>query len=310
MPDVQTNGLSVHYQSLGREDHPAIVLVMGLAMQMIVWPDALCDMLVARGLRVIRFDNRDVGLSSHLDHLGVPSIPLAYLKFLVRLPVRAPYLIDDMARDTAGLIDALGLQRPHLVGASMGGMIAQNVAAQFPGKVASLTSIMSTTGRRSLPQPTWKTRRALLQPPAKKGDEEGAIARMMRVLRIIGSRTYPANPVLLRELCERHVARSNYPAGAARQLLAIAAGGDRTAVVRAIRAPTLVIHGDEDSLVPPACGHETARVIRDGGGDSKLSIITGMGHDLPVPLLSRIADEIATHCHRSSVSTARKYLDR
>ena len=251
MPDVQANGLSLHYQSLGREEHPPIVLVMGLAMQMIVWPDALCDMLVASGFRVIRFDNRDVGLSSHLDHLGVPSIPLAFLKFLARLPVRAPYVIDDMARDTAALIDALGLRRPHVVGASMGGMIAQNLAAQFPEKVTSLTSIMSTTGRRSLPQPSWKTRRALLRPPAKPGDMEGAVERMMNVLRVIGSRTYPADAVLLRELCERHVRRSNYPAGGARQLLAIAASGDRTDLVRRIKAPTLVLHGDEDPLVPP-----------------------------------------------------------
>lgn len=300
MPDVQANGLSLHYQSLGREDHPAIVLVMGLAMQMIVWPDTLCDMLVARDFRVIRFDNRDVGLSSHLDHLGVPSIPLAYLKFLLRLRVRAPYVIDDMARDTAGLIDALGLRRPHVVGASMGGMIAQNLAAHFPEKVASLASIMSTTGRRGLPQPTWKTRRALLQPPAKPGDVEGAVERMMGVLRTIGSRTYPADPVLLRELCERHVRRSNHPAGAARQLLAIAGSGDRTAIVRRVRAPVLVIHGDEDPLVPLACGHETARVIRDGGGDARVSVIAGMGHDLPVPLLSRIADEIAIHCRRAT----------
>jgi pimeloyl-ACP methyl ester carboxylesterase len=299
MPDLQANGLSLHYQSLGREDDPAIVLVMGLAMQMIVWPDALCDMLVAKGFRVIRFDNRDVGLSSHLDHLGVPSIPLAYLKFLVRLAVRAPYVIEDMASDTAGLIDALGLRRAHLVGASMGGMIAQNLAADFPGKVASLTSIMSTTGRRGLPQPTWRTRRALLQPPAKAGDVEGAVKRMMGVLQIIGSRTYPAAPALLRDLCERHVRRSNNPAGGARQLLAVAASGDRTAVVRRIKALTLVIHGDEDPLIPLACGHETARVIRDGGGEATVSVVPGMGHDFPVPLLPRIADEIAAHCRRA-----------
>ena len=296
VPDIRANGLSLHYESMGQEDHPAIVLIMGLSMQLIMWPDALCERLAAGGYRVIRFDNRDVGLSSHLDHLGVPSIAVQFLKYLVRLPVRAPYLIDDMARDTAGLIDALGLRRPHIVGASMGGMIAQNLAAQWPDKVASLTSIMSTTGRRSLPQPSWKTRRALLQPAAKPGDVEGAIQRMMRVLRVIGSRSLPVDPAALRELCERHVRRSNYPSGGARQLLAVAASGDRTAVVRRIRAPALVIHGDEDPLVPPTGGQETARVIAAGGGTAKLSIIAGMGHDFPVQVLPRIADEIAAHC--------------
>lgn len=296
MPDVHVNGVSLHYESIGRDGDPPIVLVMGLSMQMIVWPDAFCAMLVANGFRVIRFDNRDIGLSSHLDAFGVPSIPLAYLKFLAHLPMRAPYLIDDMARDTAGLIDALGLGPAHVVGASMGGMIAQNLAAHFPERVASLTSIMSTTGRRSLPQPTWKTRRALLQVPAKPGDVEGAIRRMMGVLRIIGSKSYPAGAMQLRELCERHVRRSNHPAGGARQLLAIAASGDRTAIVGRIRAPTLVMHGDEDPLVLPACGAETMQVIRDGGAEARLAVIPGMGHDFPVPLMSRIAEEIAAHC--------------
>jgi len=296
MPDAVVDGVSLHYQSLGREDDPPIVLVMGLAMQMIAWPDALCEMLVVRGFRVVRFDNRDIGLSTHLDHLGVPSIALAYLKFLARLPLRAPYLIDDMARDTAGLIDALGLARAHVVGASMGGMIAQNLAARYPGKVASLTSIMSTTGRRSLPQPGWKTRRAILRPPARPGDVEGAVTRMMDILRVIGSRTYPADATSLRELCERHVRRSNHPAGAARQLLAIAASGDRTAVVRTIKAPALIVHGAEDPLVLPACGEDTVRAIRDGGGTARLALIAGMGHDFPLPLIARVADEIAAHC--------------
>ena len=298
MPDVQANGLSLHYESLGSEEHPAILLVMGLSMQMIMWPDALCELLIARGFRVIRFDNRDIGLSSHLDHFGVPNIPVQFLRFMARLPVRAPYRIDDMARDTAGLIEALGLRRPHVVGASMGGMIAQNLAAQFPGMAASLTSIMSTTGRRDLPQPKWKTRRALLRPPAKPGDVEGAIERMMNVLRIIGSRTYPPDPKALREICERHVLRSNHPEGGMRQLLAVAASDDRSAIVRRIRIPTLVIHGDEDPLIPPACGRDTAQAIRAGGGAAVLSIVAGMGHDFPVPLLPSIADAIADHCRR------------
>ena len=300
MPEIAANGISLHYESLGNESDPPLLLIMGLAVQMILWPDVFCRMLVDKGFRVIRFDNRDVGLSSHLDHFGVPNIPIEYAKFMLRLPMKASYLIDDMAADTAALIDALGLQRPHVVGASMGGMIAQNLAANYPDKVGSLTSIMSTTGRRSLPKPSWKTMRAIMQPPAKRGDTQGAIDRMVKVFEVIGSKTYPPDPAYLRDVCTRHIERSNYPAGGARQLMAIAASDDRTYTVRKIKAPTLVLHGDEDKLVSPVCGMETAREIVHGGGKAKISIIKGMGHDFPAPLLPQIAEEIAAHCKASS----------
>jgi pimeloyl-ACP methyl ester carboxylesterase len=296
VPATQANGLTLEYESSGNPADPAIVLVMGLGMQMIMWPDALCEMLVAKGFRVVRFDNRDVGLSTHFDHLGMPRIGLETLKYLLRVPVKAPYLVDDMARDTAALLDAIGSARAHVVGASMGGMIAQNLAANAPAKVASLTSIMSTTGKRRLPGPTSKARRALMQPPAKPGDIEGATRRLANVLREIGSRTHPPEEGYLRALSERHVRRSHDPAGVARQMVAIAASGDRTAAVRRIKTPTLVLHGDEDPLVRPACGEETARVIREAGGDVRLEIIRGMGHDLPVPLLPELAEHIARHC--------------
>ena len=296
MPNIAANTISLHYESLGNENDPPILLIMGLAVQMILWPDSFCQLLVDKGFRVIRFDNRDVGLSTHLDHLGVPNIALEYVKFMMRLPMKSAYLIDDMAADTAALIDALELKRPHVVGASMGGMIAQNLAANYPEKVSSLTSIMSTTGRRSLPKPTWKTMRAIMQPPAKKDDTQGAIDRMIRVFNVISSKTYPPDPVHLRDMCARHIARANYPPGGARQLMAIAASDDRTYTVRKIKAPTLVLHGDEDQLVSPVCGMETAREIVYGGGKAKISIVKGMGHDLPVPLLPQIAEEIAAHC--------------
>ena len=180
MPSIQADKVSLQYESFGNPADPPIVLVMGLGMQLIVWPERFCEMLAAKSFYVIRFDNRDVGLSSHLDYLGSPNIALATLKYLLHLPLKAAYLIDDMARDTAGLLDALRVPRAHVVGASMGGMIAQNLAANAPAKVASLTSIMSTTGKRSLPQPTSKARRALLRPPAKPGDVEGATRRLMR----------------------------------------------------------------------------------------------------------------------------------
>ncbi|MEO8385701.1 MAG: alpha/beta hydrolase [Betaproteobacteria bacterium] len=299
MPNIDANGISLHYESLGNESDPPILLIMGLAVQMIVWPDEFCQLLVNKGFRVIRFDNRDVGLSTHLDHLSVPNVSLAYAKFVLRLPLKAPYLIDDMVADTAALIDALGLKRPHVVGASMGGMIAQNLAANYPDKLASLTSIMSTTGRRSLPKPSWKTMRAIMQPPAKPGDTQGAIDRMVKVLGVISSKTYPPDPARVREFCTRHIMRANYPQGGTRQLLAIAASDDRTYTVRRIKAPTLVIHGDEDKLVSPVCGMETAREIVYGGGKAKISIIKGMAHDFPLPLIPQIADEIIAHCRAS-----------
>ena len=296
MPAIRAEGASLEYETFGDASNPVILLVMGLGMQMIMWPDAFCAMLAAKGFRVIRFDNRDAGLSTQFDHLGTPRVGLETLKFLLRLPLKAPYRIDDMARDTAALLDALGITRAHVVGASMGGMIAQNLAADFPAKVLTLTSIMSTTGSRKLPGPTAKARRALLAAPAKRGDLEGAAKRLVSVLRDIGSRTHPAEEGYLRGLCERQVRRAYNPAAVARQLVAIAASGDRTKVVRRIKAPTLVIHGDEDPLVRPACGEETARVIREGGGDARVEIIHGMGHDLPVPLLTQIAERIVEHC--------------
>ncbi|HEX4858079.1 MAG TPA: alpha/beta hydrolase, partial [Usitatibacteraceae bacterium] len=291
---IRVNGLTLHYESRGDPAAPPILLIMGLGVQMILWPEALIDGLVARGFRVVRFDNRDVGFSTHLDELGMPNIPLAYVKFLMRLPLNAPYLIEHMAEDTAHLIDALGLGRPHVVGASMGGMIGQNLAAQFPGKVATLTSIMSTTGRRSLPKPQWRALRAILSPPGN--DVESATQRMMAVLTTIGSRTHPTDRAVLREFCERHVRRSYNPAGGARQLMAIAASDDRSELVRTIRAPTLVLHGDEDPLVPLEAGRDTAQRINEGGGSATLKVIRGMGHDFPAPLIPGIVEDIALFC--------------
>jgi proline iminopeptidase len=296
LPSVQANGITLEYESRGDPGAPAILLIMGLGVQMILWPDAFVDMLVARGFRVIRFDNRDVGLSSSLDHLGTPNIPFAYLKYMARLPIKAPYLIDDMARDTAAFLDALGIERAHVVGASMGGMIGQNLAAAFPEKVASLTSIMSTTGSRKLPKPESRAQKALMQKPAKKGDVEGATKRFVNVLTAIGSRTHPTPPDELRAFCERHVRRAQNPAGQSRQLVAIVASGDRTEILRRITVPTLVIHGDEDPLLLPACAEATVRAVREGGGHATLAIVKGMGHDLPVPLLPQLAELIAAHC--------------
>ncbi len=178
----------------------------------------------------------------------------------------------------------------------MGGMIGQNLAAMYPQKVATLTSIMSTTGARKLPGPTRRARNALLRRPPKKGDHEGAVRALMDTLRAIGSASLPPEESYLRALCERHVTRGYHPQGMARQLIAIAASGDRTEIVKRIQVPTLVLHGGEDPLLPLECGVETARVIRAAGGDVKLVIIEEMGHGLAVQHLQRLADEIAAHC--------------
>ncbi|MBC7622446.1 MAG: alpha/beta hydrolase [Aeromicrobium sp.] len=306
MPNIDANGISLHYEARGNPADPPIVLVMGLGVQMIVWPDPFCQMLVERGFYVVRFDNRDAGLSTQLDALGTPNIALQYMRYMMGLSVAAPYSLDDMAADTSALIGQLGLQRVHLVGASMGGMIAQNLAASLPSRVASLTSIMSTTGRRSLPKASWRTMRAILSRPAKPNDLKAAVERMMYVVNTISSRTHRPDQDRLRALCELHVARRNNPAGAARQIAAIAASDDRTKIVRQIKVPTLILHGDQDELVPYPAGLETARAIREGGGDARSVIVEGMGHDLPEPLWPRLVEEIAQHCQAADAAANKK----
>lgn len=300
MPTVQSNGLTLHYEEQGRPEDPVMLLVMGLGVQLVFWPDEFCAALASHGFRVIRFDNRDVGLSTKLDHLPEPNIALAAIRYALNMKLKAPYYIDDMARDAEGLMDGLGIARAHVIGASMGGMIAQNLAANAPGKVASLTSIMSTTGARNLPRPTNRAFRALLLSPAKVGQTEAAIERMVKLLRIIFSQTYAADDKWLRAFAERHVRRSYYPAGAGRQLLSIAASGDRTEVVKRIKAPTLVIHGDEDPLVRSPCAEATVCAITAGGGQATLRVMHGMAHDLPMPLIAEIAGAIAAHCRAAA----------
>jgi pimeloyl-ACP methyl ester carboxylesterase len=292
MPSITANSLTFEYEIVGDENAPPLLLIMGLGMQLVGWPDTFVSHLVAAGFRVIRLDNRDVGLSSKLDHLGTPNMTIEAAKFMMGFKLNAPYYIDDMARDAAAFLDAIGVAHAHIVGASMGGMIAQNLAATFPEKVQSLTSIMSSTGRRSLPSPTWNARRVLFIKPARRGDIEGATSRMQTIFRTIGSPGFVEEESTLRAFCRRHVERSYHPPGTARQMLAIAASGDRTNVIRRITARALVIHGKDDPLLPVAHGIETAREIPN----AKLSIIPGMGHDLPAALHLRLAEEITAHC--------------
>ncbi len=292
---IPSNGIEIELDDQGPPGGEPLLLIMGLGMQLVAWPDELVQQLVSRGFRVLRIDNRDAGLSSQFDHLGVPNLAWAAMRHALRLPVNAPYRIADMAADTLGVLDALGIAKVHVCGASMGGMIAQHLAAQHPERVKSLTLIMTTTGARRLPQASAQVRLALLSRPAGR-DEAAIVAHLTRIVTLIGSPAYPAAPERLRERLQLSVRRAWRPAGTARQLAAIVADGDRSALVQSIRVPTRVIHGDADPLVPVASGHDLAARIPSAVAD----IVPGMGHDLPQQLLPRIAEGIAANAARAS----------
>ena len=293
MPVVTSNGMSLAYDEFGDAANPPIVLIMGLGTQMIAWSEPFCEALAARGFRVIRFDNRDIGLSTKLDKAPAVSVGAAIFKAWMGKPVEAPYTLDDMAADAVGLFDALGLDKVHVVGASMGGMIAQIVAARYPQRVLSLTSIMSSSGRPDLPQAKPRVTLAMLGARPKEGDRKGAIAQGMKVYRAIGSRGFPAGEAELRQLIARFYDRSYYPAGVARQLMAIIASGSRVDLLPTIKAPTLVLHGEDDPLVPIDAGRDMAALIPG----AVLKTIPGWGHDLPPAIQPILVAAIANHCH-------------
>jgi pimeloyl-ACP methyl ester carboxylesterase len=288
------NGTVLEVDDQGPAGAPPVLLVMGLGMQLIGWPDEMVGLLLRHGFRVIRFDNRDAGLSQGFDALGVPNLAAAGLRHTLRLPVRSPYALADMAADTLGLIEALGLPPVHLVGASMGGMIAQHVAALRPAQVRSLALIMTTRGARSLPQPAWPVRTLLLSRPDGR-DPAAVVAHLERVMRAIGSPAYPPTPERLRQRLQASVARAWRPAGTARQLAAVVADGDRAALLPRITAPTVVLHGEADPLVPVAAGRDLAARIAGARAD----FIAGMGHDLPLPLLPRLVEGIVGNARRA-----------
>lgn len=286
---VSANGISLEVDDRGPPDGLPLVMIMGLGMQLVAWPDGFVDLLVERGFRVIRFDNRDIGLSQRFDHLGVPNLAMAGMRHTLGLPVTSPYRLADLADDTAGLIESLGLGSAHVCGASMGGMIAQHLAVRHPQRVRSLTLMMTTSGARHLPQPSLKVRLALMSRPADPRNTDSIVDHFVRLYGVIGSPGYPAPPQLLRERITASVRRSYRPAATVRQLAAIMADGDRTPLLARIAAPTQVIHGAADPLVPVACGRELARLIPGSG----LDVVEGMGHDLPQPLWVRFADSVA-----------------
>jgi len=283
------------YETFGDPADPAMLLVMGLGTQMLGWHEELCRELAGRGHFVIRYDNRDSGRSTHLRDAPTPTLR----ELVLRRPRTLAYTLEDMAADGLGLLDALGIERAHVVGASMGGMLAQILAARHPDRVLTLTSVMSTTGSLLRGQPGPRIWPFFLQAPAR--DAKAYADRLLRLLDAVGSRGFERDVAELRARAELAYARSPDTRGTGRQLAAILAAGNRTRELRSITAPTLVIHGTDDRLVPLSGGRATARAIPG----ARLLVIEGMGHDLPRGAWPRIVDAIAEHAARAGEAGAR-----
>jgi pimeloyl-ACP methyl ester carboxylesterase len=294
---IQANGIGIEVDVQGPPDGEPLLLIMGLGMQLVAWHQELVHLLVQRGFRVVRFDNRDVGLSQRLDHLGEPNVWAAALRHGLALPVKAPYSLDDMARDAVGVLDALHIPQAHVCGASMGGMIAQVLAARHAPRVRSLTLMMTTSGARHLPMPSLRVRAALVGRPRSR-DEAALVEHLLGFFQLIGSPAYRSDPHWLRQRLQAGIRRAHHPAGTARQLMAVAAHGDRSPLLRHVQAPTHVIHGMADPLVPVAAGHDLQRKIAGATAD----FIDGMGHDLPLALLPRFAQGLAATAARAPVA--------
>jgi len=283
---VSANGLHINYDSFGDPADPAIILIMGLGTQMIHWSDQFCQLLASNKLWVIRFDNRDIGKSTWLKDYPVPNVWDFIGNSLFNKKVDAPYLLNDMADDTLGLMDALNVHKAHIVGASMGGMIAQCIALKSPVRVISLTSIMSTTGNRSLPKPKTRISAKLLKPLAKDIDQY--VLQGLDVWQMLHGEHFPFDPEVVEKVIRESWQRGFNPAGVARQLAAIMDSPDRTQGLQKLDIPSLIIHGDIDPLVPVECGIATASAIPG----STLKILKGMGHTLPVLLWQQIIADI------------------
>ncbi|WP_395320598.1 alpha/beta fold hydrolase [Variovorax sp. UC74_104] len=297
---VTANGLQIEVDDTGGDGRPVILLIMGLGMQLVAWPTAFVQQLVDAGFRVVRHDNRDIGLSQGFDHAGVGNIVWETIRHRLGLKVRSAYTLQDMALDSLGVLDALGIERAHIVGASMGGMIAQRIAASAPQRTASLVSVMSSSGARGLPGPRREVTSMLMRRPMGR-DEAALVAHSIRLLRLIQSPAYPQTDEELSERLVFSMRRSYHPAGLMRQMLAIGADDERPALLPRIQPPTLVLHGEADALVPIACGEDTARRIPG----SKFVSIPGMGHDLPPQVCTILANHIAPFAHAADAAQRR-----
>ncbi len=295
MPLYQTNGISLEAETFGDPQHPAMLLIMGLGCQLVVWPDALCASLAAAGFYVVRFDNRDIGLSDKITGARDPGFFRNILRSRLGLKVRAPYTLDDMALDTVGLMDALGIARAHIVGLSMGGMIAQLLALDHSTRVLSLTSIMSSSNNPRLPQASRKVQLRLIRRP-KGRDRESLIEHGMETWRVLASPHAIPSEADRRARTTLTVDRSIHPRGYIHQLLAILASGSRHRRLPGIKVPSLILHGEDDPLVPVAAGYEQQKLIPG----AQIEVLKHMGHDLPTPLLPRLAALITQHARRAT----------
>ena len=298
MAKLQANGIEIEYDHFGDRGADPLLLIMGLGAQMILWEEEFCGGLAERGHFVVRFDNRDAGLSSKFGEHGTPNLIEMMTKGASGQPVEAPYLLNDMADDAAGVLDALELDTAHVVGASMGGMIAQAVAIRHPQRVRTLTSIMSSTGNPELPPADPEAMAVLMRERPKTREE--SIEAAVSAQKVLSGPGFPFDEARIRERAARVYDRAFYPEGMARQMTAIVASGNRKPELANVSAPTLVIHGDADPLVPIAGGHDTAEAVPG----AELLVIEGMGHDLPPGAWPRVIDAITEHAKKASAFQA------
>ncbi len=296
MPNIAANGIQIEYDTFGEKSGRPILLIIGIGCQLILWSEEFCQQLVNSGHYVIRFDNRDSGLSTKIEEAGVPDLMEAMSKVMLREKIEAPYTYDDMADDAVGLLDALGIEKAHICGTSMGGAIAQTVAINHPSNVLSLISIYGPTGNSKLPQPKPEIMGLLLTPPPV--EREPFIEQLMKIFKAFAGSGYEFEESWLRDLVGRGYDREFYPQGMARQFLAGLAHGNRSRRLTAVTAPTLVIHGDEDPIVPVENGRDAAESIPG----AELMVINGMGHDMPYRgAWVQIAEAIAEHTRKVKV---------
>jgi pimeloyl-ACP methyl ester carboxylesterase len=292
---VLANGVQIEIDVSGPALGEPLLLIMGLGMQLTDWPEGLVAQLVAQGFRVLRYDHRDIGLSQPLDELGHPNMPLAMMNRMLGLRVDAPYSLADLADDALGVLDALGIERAHVCGASMGGMVAQHLAVRQPERVRSLTLMMSSSGSPWLPSVDARVQMALVSTPPGRHDDAGLVAHFVQLNRMIGSPAYPEPEDSLTQRVAAWLARSYRPQAVARQLLAVTADGDRSAMLAQIKVPTHIVQGQEDRLVRAAAGRDLAKRIRG----AVLHEIAGMGHDLPAPLWPLFSQQMASLAQRA-----------
>ena len=296
MPLVNANGIEIAYESHGDAADPTILLIMGLGGQLAMWPTALIDTLVDAGHHVVTFDNRDIGLSTKHDGTRVPNLIWQVVTRRLGVKLETPYTLKDMADDAAGLMDALEIDRAHVAGVSMGGMIGQHLAAHYPGRVRTLSAIMTTTGNPNLPRPSGDVIKAVFRAGPPPTTREAIIDRSVRAFSLIGTPGEDHDTNGTRERITASYERNYSPASLRRQTAAIIASGDFRHVTRRIKAPTLVLHGSVDPLVPIEGGHDIARIVPG----ARMEVIDGMGHDLPPRFVPQLAGHMLDHIRQHS----------